>query len=125
VRSYCPTHWRSWLTNAHKELPTKIIFAHILQRARPMFGADRPGGVVASGDEDASTSDATAETLVANGGRGAGKASRKRNRRSSIARKLSQNITAKRQRKQSGFVDSGHNNNSQGAAAGGGGDSKR
>ena len=38
---YCPTHWRSWLVNAHKELPTNIIFAHILQKARPMFGAER------------------------------------------------------------------------------------
>ena len=37
---YCPTHYRSWLEQAHREMPTAVIFAHILSRARPMFGAE-------------------------------------------------------------------------------------
>lgn len=36
---YCPTHWRAWLPTAHLELPTNVIFAHIVSRAKPMFGA--------------------------------------------------------------------------------------
>ena len=37
---YCPSHYRPWLANAHREMPTAVIFAHILSRARPMFGAE-------------------------------------------------------------------------------------
>ena len=40
VCHYCPTHYRSWLEIAHREMPTTVIFAHILSRARPMFGAE-------------------------------------------------------------------------------------
>ena len=40
VVSYCPLHYRPWLANAHRELPSSVIFAHIIERARPMIGAD-------------------------------------------------------------------------------------
>ena len=85
-------HWRSWLANAHKEIPTNIIFAHILQKARPMFGADRRESVASNGR--------CARTIVttADGGEGEGEAgapapaakARKRSAsRSAIGRKLS------------------------------------
>jgi len=106
VVHYCPLHFRPWIPNAHKRLQTKIIFAHILQRARPMYGAELgAGGVCPTGDDDApaggAAADATTTTvLVVN------KKGRKKNgrNRSSIARKLSANTAAKRQRKQSGFI---------------------
>lgn len=37
---YCPSHYRAWLLAAHKTMPTTTIFAHLLNRARPIFGAN-------------------------------------------------------------------------------------
>lgn len=77
---YCPTHWRSWLANAHRELPTNVIFAHISSRCKPCYGADHQTRAVqqptrrkksaknASNPSDASpasASDDTARTAVA------------------------------------------------------------
>jgi hypothetical protein len=91
---YCPLHWRSWLTNAHKEMPTNVIFAHILQRARPMFGADKQNTVVQSSSDH--------ETPVV------AKTSRKRcsnSNRSAIARRLGSGTTSKRQKKTKNAFD--------------------
>ena len=40
VCHYCPAHWRPWLTNAHRSMSTNVIFAHIIERAKPCWGAD-------------------------------------------------------------------------------------
>ena len=37
---YCPSHYRSWLHNAHKTMSTADIFAHLINKARPIHGAD-------------------------------------------------------------------------------------
>ena len=37
---YCPSHYRSWLVNAHKTMSTADIFAHLLNKARPIHGAE-------------------------------------------------------------------------------------
>ena len=87
---YCPLHWRSWLTNAHKEMPTNVIFAHILQRARPMFGADRQNGSAAQSNGRNPDNDAAPSK----------KTGRKRSskNRSAIARKLVTGTASKRQK---------------------------
>jgi hypothetical protein len=40
VCHYCPAHWRPWLPQAHRTLPTKLIFAHIIEKAKPLYGAE-------------------------------------------------------------------------------------
>ena len=47
---YCPSHYRSWLVNAHKTMSTTHIISHLVNRARPIFGAN---------NADASTSKRT------------------------------------------------------------------
>jgi hypothetical protein len=37
---YCPSHYRSWLVNAHKTMSTANIFAHLINKARPIHGAE-------------------------------------------------------------------------------------
>ena len=37
---YCPSHYRSWLLNAHKTMSTADIFAHLINKARPIHGAE-------------------------------------------------------------------------------------
>ncbi len=37
---YCPSHYRGWLVTAHKDMSTAKIFAHLLNRARPVYGAN-------------------------------------------------------------------------------------
>jgi len=37
---YCPSHYRSWLVNAHKTMSTADIFAHLINKARPIHGAE-------------------------------------------------------------------------------------
>ena len=37
---YCPGHYRSWLVHAHKILPTAKIFSHLVNKARPILGAE-------------------------------------------------------------------------------------
>lgn len=37
---YCPTHWRSWLTAAHRVLQTRVILSHIAHNAKPIFSTD-------------------------------------------------------------------------------------
>ena len=39
--SYCPLHYRTWLHNSQRELPTNVVLSHISARARPMFGGGR------------------------------------------------------------------------------------
>ncbi len=39
--SYCPTHYRSWLSTAHLTMSTNVIFSHLMQRAKPVFGASK------------------------------------------------------------------------------------
>ena len=34
---YCPSHWRPWLTGAHRVLQTKVILSHIAHNAKPIF----------------------------------------------------------------------------------------
>jgi len=43
VVHYCPTHYRSWLVAAHKCLSTAKIFSHLVNKARPIIGADQAG----------------------------------------------------------------------------------
>ncbi len=50
VAWYCPVHWRPWLATAHQSMPTSVIFAHILSKAKPMIGAD--GGNGGNGRDD-------------------------------------------------------------------------
>ena len=58
---YCPSHYRSWLVNAHKTMDTATIFSHLLSKARPIHGADvdaagkrkRATPVGGEGDENA------------------------------------------------------------------------
>ena len=38
---YCPTHYRSWLVAAHQCLSTSKIFSHLMNKARPIIGADQ------------------------------------------------------------------------------------
>jgi len=40
---YCPSHHRSWLVAAHKSMSTADIFSHLMNKARPMFGANGAG----------------------------------------------------------------------------------
>tara|TARA_Y100000766_G_C18907068_1_gene606392 strand:- start:1477 stop:3492 length:2016 start_codon:yes stop_codon:yes gene_type:complete len=37
VVSYCPSHWRSWLTGAHKLISTRVILSHLAYNAKPVF----------------------------------------------------------------------------------------
>ena len=37
---YCPTHWKSWLTAAHRVLQTRVILSHIAHNAKPIFSTD-------------------------------------------------------------------------------------
>ncbi|MBD39674.1 MAG: hypothetical protein CMB11_04720 [Euryarchaeota archaeon] len=37
---YCPTHYRGWLVAAHKTMSTATIFAHLMNKARPLLGAN-------------------------------------------------------------------------------------
>ena len=38
--TYCPGHWRSWLTSAHRTMATRIILSHLAHNAKPVFGAE-------------------------------------------------------------------------------------
>ena len=53
---YCPTHHRSWLVAAHKTMSTADIFSHLMNKARPMHGANgvaaAPGSGPGSGPEE-------------------------------------------------------------------------
>ena len=45
--AYCTTHFRQWVENAHRTMDSKVILAHISEKATPVFGADtgrRNGG---------------------------------------------------------------------------------
>ena len=37
--TYCSTHWRPWLTGAHRVMQTRIILSHIAHGAKPVFNA--------------------------------------------------------------------------------------
>jgi len=87
VVHYCPTHFRSWLEDAHRELPTPVIFAHIIERARPMFGAEAA----------ASAPMARASSRQQPGGRSGGEAKHGSKAMRSITKKLN---ASRRQRQQ-------------------------
>lgn len=40
---YCPTHFRAWMPTAHRSMSTSEIFSHLVQKARPMHGANASG----------------------------------------------------------------------------------
>ena len=37
---YCPSHFRHWLIAAHRSISTNVIFAHISNKAKPIYGAE-------------------------------------------------------------------------------------
>lgn len=39
---YCRKHYRAWVTQAHRAMPTRIILAHLAHNAKPLYGADAP-----------------------------------------------------------------------------------
>lgn len=39
--AYCPKHWRSWLTSAHRIFATRIILSHLAHNAKPIASASR------------------------------------------------------------------------------------
>ena len=41
VATFCPSHHKTWLANALLQMPTREIFAHLLAKARPIFGAKK------------------------------------------------------------------------------------
>ena len=50
---YCPTHWRPWLTTAHRTLPTRVILSHLAHNAKPINGAEHArNGVLDLGFEE-------------------------------------------------------------------------
>jgi hypothetical protein len=61
---YCPAHWRPWIQDAHRTTSTSVIFAHIVTRAKPLFGADRGkrtfAEAVADMDAEAASASGTA-----------------------------------------------------------------
>lgn len=38
--AYCTTHFRAWVENAHTHMETRVILAHISEKATPVFGAE-------------------------------------------------------------------------------------
>lgn len=38
--AYCSAHFRPWVENAHQSMSSKIILAHISEKATPVFGAE-------------------------------------------------------------------------------------
>jgi len=64
---YCPTHWRPWIQDAHRTTSTSVIFAHIVTRAKPLFGADRGKRTFAEAvaDMDAEAANASKTTAAA------------------------------------------------------------
>lgn len=37
---YCRQHFRGWITQAHRVMQTRVILAHLVHNAKPLFGAD-------------------------------------------------------------------------------------
>ena len=37
---YCAAHWRTWLPQAHRTLPTRVILSHLAHNAKPIAGAE-------------------------------------------------------------------------------------
>ena len=88
---YCPAHWRPWIQDAHRTTSTNVIFAHILTRAKPLFGADRGKRTMAE-----AVADMEAEAA---GASGTGAAARKRKPK----RKLPGSRSSRLRRKVSGW----------------------
>ncbi len=42
---YCPQHHRSWLSAAHRSMPTRVILSHLAMGAKPVFGAEQSAAV--------------------------------------------------------------------------------
>ena len=81
---YCPSHHRSWLVAAHKSMSTADIFSHLMNKARPMFGANGAAASSSSG----SGLGAGAEELALPP---APKPSAASKRKSALARQISRN----------------------------------
>lgn len=81
---YCPSHHRSWLVAAHKSMSTADIFSHLMNKARPMFGANGSGASSSGG----SGLGAGAEELALPP---APKQSAASKRKSALARQISRN----------------------------------
>lgn len=62
---YCRKCFRGWITQAHRVMQTRVILAHLVNNAKPLFGAD---------------SSSSKETLTATAARRLGKPGRKRKR---------------------------------------------
>lgn len=37
---YCPSHYKSWIPQAHRVLQTRVILAHVASNAKPVFDVD-------------------------------------------------------------------------------------
>ena len=37
---YCPSHFKPWLSHAHRVMETRVVLAHLAHGAKPVFGAD-------------------------------------------------------------------------------------
>ena len=66
---YCPTHLRTWLTQAHRVLETKVILAHISTNAKPVFGI----GQAQSNDDPKDNTSGSAEAASSQPEQGKGK----------------------------------------------------
>lgn len=40
VAAFCGSHWRPWLETGLRQLPIAVVFAHIAEKAAPVFGAE-------------------------------------------------------------------------------------
>ena len=40
IVTYCPSHWRSWLSAAHKIMSTRVILSHLAYNAKPVFSSE-------------------------------------------------------------------------------------
>lgn len=47
---YCPSHYRAWMPTAHRTMSTSEIWAHVVNKARPMHGANGSKEAGTSGD---------------------------------------------------------------------------
>ena len=52
---YCPSHYRSWLVAAHQTMSTTEIISHLVNKARPVCGANAEASKGRGADEKAST----------------------------------------------------------------------
>jgi len=61
---YCPTHYRGWLVAAHKTMSTATIFSHLMNKARPLLGANNPDASVGKRKGRQGQADAVRPTVL-------------------------------------------------------------